>query len=156
MCPWPVLLFRMGVNSEINTCTLLHTLLCSHFVYTHTMCHVSGRIRGKGDVIFDDIIADVQGVQISGCGSSELALHSCPVLSVCPALPFIPLCQLCQCVRSRNSLTLTPISSASLTVPSQIEHGKTLPPTFQPYYYQPFGWPHQPSHFAKAELQPHM
>ena len=113
-------------------------------------------VRGKGDVMFDDIIADVQRVQISGRGSLEPALHSCPALSCVPPEPFIPLCQLCQTVSSRNSLKLTLISSASLPIPAQIERGKTLPPTFQSHYHQPFGRPHRPSHFAKAELQPHM
>lgn len=48
----------------------------------------------------DDIIADVQGVQISGRGSSEPALHSCLALAVCPALalyplvPALPVCKL--------------------------------------------------------------
>lgn len=96
MCLWPVLLFRMGVNSELSICTFLHTLLCGHLIYTYTcvcvcVCHVSRRMRGKGDVIFDDIIADVQGVQIRGCGSSEPAPHSCPALSVCvPPGPLSP------------------------------------------------------------------
>lgn len=103
--------------------------------------------------MFDDIIADVQGVQISGRGSLEPALHSCPALSCVPPEPFIPPCQLCQTVSSRNSLKLTLISSASLPIPAQIERGKTLPPTFQSHYHQPFGRPHRPSHFAKAELQ---
>lgn len=68
---------------------------------------MSRKMRGKGDVIFDDIIADVQAVQISGHGSSELALHSCHALLVCLAKLFVPLCQLCQCVSSRNNHKLT-------------------------------------------------
>lgn len=59
-----------------------------------------GEIRGKGDVMFGDVIAYVQGVQISGRGFSEPALHSCPALSVCPApalyppVPALPVCEL--------------------------------------------------------------
>lgn len=70
--------------------------------------------------------------------------------------PFIPLCQLCQCVSSRNSLKFNLISSVSLPIQAQIEHGKTLPtPHSSITATNLFGWPHRPSHFAKAELQPH-
>lgn len=69
MCLCPVLLFRKGVSLKLRICALLHTLLYGHLVYTCTdvcpcVSHVSGKIRGEGDVIFDDIIADVQGVPI--------------------------------------------------------------------------------------------
>lgn len=143
----------MGVNSRAKSIsTLLHPTVWSFGLHVH-FCVCVCVCGGKGDVMFDDIIADVQGVQISGRGSLEPALHSCPALSCVPPEPFIPPCQLCQTVSSRNSLKLTLISSASLPIPAQIERGKTLPPTFQSHYHQPFGRPHRPSHFAKAELQ---
>lgn len=94
-----VLLFGKGVELDLSICALLHTLLCSNLIYKCTcvcVSHVSGSIRGKGDVIFDDIIADVQGVQISGRSSSEQTLHSCPSLSVRPPSPLF------RCASSAN------------------------------------------------------
>lgn len=93
------------MNTEIRACTLLHALLCGHlfgvcFVCVSDCVSCPGEIRGKGDVMFDDVIAYVQGVQISGRGFSEPALHSCPALSVCPApalyppVPALPVCEL--------------------------------------------------------------
>ena len=135
----------MGVNSRVKSIsTLLHPTVWSFGLHVqYCLCVCVCVCRGKGDVMFDDIIADVQGVQISGRGSLEPALHSCPALSCVPPEPFIPPCQLCQTVSSRNSLKLTLISSASLPIPAQIERGKTLPPTFQSHYHQPFGRPHR-------------
>lgn len=74
------------------------------------MC--AGEMRGKGDVMFDDVIADVQCMQISDCGSSEPALRSCPALSVCPApalYPSVPALAVCELEIASNS-TLSPLS----------------------------------------------
>lgn len=56
------------------------------------VCHLSRNIGGNGDVIFDDITADVQALQIRGHGSSEPALHSCPAFFC--LLPTLPQCTL--------------------------------------------------------------
>lgn len=51
------------------------------------------------------------------------------------AQPFIPLCQLCQCVSSRNSLQFNLISSVSLPIQAQIEHGEAPPAIFQYHFH---------------------
>lgn len=56
----------MGVNWDLSICSLFHILLYGHSVYTCTCVFVSWRKEAKGDVMFGDIIADVQGVQIRG------------------------------------------------------------------------------------------
>lgn len=61
-----------------------------------------GEIRATGDVMLNDVIADVRGVQISSRASFESgSLHSCPALSVvsCPGplsplVPALPACGL--------------------------------------------------------------
>lgn len=63
------------------------------------------------------------------------------------AQPFIPLCQLSQCVSSRNSLKFNLISSVSLPIQAQIEHGETPPTIFHYYFHRP---PYQPTHPAWA------
>lgn len=77
------------MNSELSIST--STPYC--VVISRTLVCVVCVMWDKADVMFDDIIADVQGVQISGCGASEPALHSCPVyIAVCPApAPLDPL-----------------------------------------------------------------
>lgn len=138
---WPMLLLKC-LWTQSSVFSLCSTLLCGHLVYMCTVCVcVCVCVRAKGDVMFDDIMQTCRECRLVAVlfwtSFQQLSL-TLPYRCVLPQ-PFIPLCQLCQCVSSRNSLKLTLISSASLPILAQIERGKN-PPTHIPVSLLPALW----------------